>query len=292
MIEFMRSARRGRPAVAVIAGALLVASCGSADDTGSDEASEASGEDEATDDAAADGVDDADAEDDAEAEDEAEPVAANEADCSDADTELGPGLPDVAESVEQTTGDLLGDGQPDQVTTYAIGSGDDAVYLLRVETSSGYVVEASLDDATSHAPVRPLGTASIGGTREVALVVETVGASAVNVGLWALHDFDEQPCALARVTIPDHTTEPTFAVGGTVGHASGLSCGDADGDGASELVVVTAESEDGESYDWSESAWRWPGAGELAHVGEEAGTESPEELDARMGLNCPSVDAP
>ncbi len=232
--------------------------------------------------------DDSDAASAAEVEDDEPGVAV----CTSDDTQLSPGVPDAATRVEQASGDLTGDGIDDTVATYAIGEGDDAVFLLRVETATGYVVEASLDDAAAMAPVGPLGVADVGPAQGVAMVVEASGAAGVNVALWGLHDHGEGACALRPVTVPDHTVERTFGVGGTTGHASGLRCEDVSGDGGDELVVVTAERAD-DGYDWRETAWRWPGAGALEHVATDEGSVAElEELDGGLGLGCPGVEAP
>lgn len=259
---------------------------GREDEIGEDEIGEADSEEPSRDRAAAAPDADEKSAGGTDTTDETRPAA-----CTDADTRLPPELPEGVERVEESGGDLDGDGRADRVLTFAIDGGDRTTFFLRVVTASGYVVEASLDEADRMAPVRPLGTSAIGDDREVVFVVERTGASGPAVSLWALHEFDDHPCALGRVTIPDPTVPPVFPVGGTVGAAAGLACDDADGDGTAELVVTSAERTPEETYAWTRTAWRWPGAGELQSVGEESGTvDDPEQL--HPGLDCPGVEPP
>lgn len=224
----------------------------------------------------------------ADADDAGAPGAEGQAACTGADSALEPGVPDQAERVEQATGDLTGDGNDDTIITYAVGDG---VFMLRFETASGYVVEASLDDASEVAPVQPLGAASIGGDREVAWVLESTGASGVNVGLWALHEQDDHPCALLPVTIPDHTADRTFSIGGTASGFSALACGDATGDGSSELRVLRAEAAGDDQFTYQTSAWSWDGAGALTFVtGDEGTVDDPAALDDGQWTHCDGVD--
>ncbi len=244
-------------------------------------------DDEGVDDATVDDADEGDAGDDAAG------TAQVEAACTDADTNLEPGVPADAERVEQASGDLLGDGQDDTIYTYAVGDADSPTFLLRIEAASGFVVEAPLDDAAAIADVRPLGAASFGGDRDVAFVIENSGASGINVGLWALHDQPDAPCALLPVTIPDHTVSRTFAVGGSTGHASNLACRDFTGDGATELIVTEAEADGDGHYDWRQSAWSWHDGGELLDAGLAEGTVADlADLGDQLGADCPGVDLP
>lgn len=235
-----------------------------------------------------------DGSDDAATEQDGARIEPVEAPCTADDTMLEPEPPPIAERVEEATGDLTGDGHPDRIITYAIVAGEHVNFFLRFVAASGYVVEVPLDDVREITPLRPLGAAAIGSAREVAFVLEGSGAAAAGVSLWALHDLEGQPCALMRVTIPDHTISPLFPVGGTVGSASGLACDDIDGSGTDELVVrsLTPSEDDPDGwYDWSEQAWSWPGAGELQFVGEDSGRASVDELDG-FGLDCPGVAEP
>lgn len=277
-----------RVTVGLLAGALMLASCGSTDESEAPEQASEPGDEPQAEEGAASARDDPPSDDTDAGEDAA--VAAD-APCSAEDTNLQPEPPENAQDVRQAAGDLLGDGRTDQVLTYAVDTGDDRSHWLRLVTDTGYVVELPLDDASSMAPVQPLGITSIGADREVAFVVEGSGTAGVNVGLWALHDASG-PCQPARVSLPDHTAGPTFHVGATQQRASGLTCGDVHGDGRPELVVTEAERADGDGYDWRQSAWHWPGGGELQFVEDDQGTV--DDLDELEGLelDCPTVETP
>lgn len=257
-----------------------------------DEGSSVPDDDARADDATQDGTGDRDA-DDRDADGGSAGTAQVEAACTDADTNLEPGVPPAAERVEQASGDLTGDGRDDTIITYAVGDADRPTFLLRIEAASGYVVEVPLDGASASADVRPLGAASFGGDRDVAFVIEGAGASGINVGLWALHDLADQPCALAPVSGPDHADARTFAIGGSTGHASNMACEDRTGDDEPELVVVEAQADGDGGYTWRESAWSWPDGGELLGAGVADGTVAElSELSSRFGADCPGVDLP
>ncbi len=258
-----------------------------------DEGADDSGADAGDGDGSVDGDDQDGGDASADGGDDSAGTAHFEAPCTDADTNLEAGVPAAAERVEQATGDLTGDGQDDTILTYAIGDPDSPTFLLRIEAASGYVVEVPLDDASAIADVRPLGAASFGGDRDVAFVVEDSGASGINVGLWALHDQPDAPCALLPVTVPDHTVSRTFAVGGSTGHASSLACDDYTGDGATELIVTEAEADGDGGYTWREVAFFWHDGGELLDAGLDDGTVAElSDLDAQLGADCPGVDLP
>jgi hypothetical protein len=211
--------------------------------------------------------------------------------CTAADTGLDAALPPEAERVEQAAGDLTGDGQADQIITYAIGSGADSIFYLRVVTASGYVVERELDEASAMAPVAPLGAAALGGDREVTFVLESSGASGFNVALFGLHDWDDDPCALLPVTIPDHTVPRAFPVGGSVGQASGLGCDEVGGQPA--LLVTTAQQNAGGEHDWHQTSWRWFDAGALEFVDEDSTVVASGDTLPGVGeVACPGVAAP
>ncbi len=200
------------------------------------------------------------------------------------------------ERVEETIGDLDGDDAPDQLTTYAFETDGETHFVFRVHLASGFFDEVILDQADSIAPVRPLGTAAIGSGRPVAFVVESSGASTLNVSLWGLHDNRDDPCSLGRVTIPDHTVPVVFPIGGSAGSGAGLECRDVDGDGTAELVEHDVLRAEGETYDATLRAWTWPGAGALQFVGEETDTYERPEDDDRIGaaysFDCPGVEEP
>lgn len=196
--------------------------------------------------------------------------------------------PDTVERFEEAAGDLTGDGQPDRLITYAAADGG---FHLRVETAAGFMTETTLDHATAMAPVAPLGAAALGGDREVAFIVESAGPSGLGISLWGLHDRDDDPCALGRVTIPDHTAPVTFTVGGTVGQASGLGCSEVAG--APALLVRTAEQTGDGAYAWTETAWRWLDRDALIFVAaDEQSIPEGDDLPGVGVLECTGVATP
>ncbi|MCC5948411.1 MAG: hypothetical protein JJT89_08125 [Nitriliruptoraceae bacterium] len=296
------------PVLSVALAALVLAGCGPADLTSADPTDEAAA-DEATDEPtepdepADDPAEDEDADEPEEgdpAQDDADPDGSTDAEaagepttaCTDADTMLEAGVPDIAERVEQVTGDLTGDGLDDTVTTYAIGDDDDAVFLLRMETASGFVVERSLDDATALAAVQPLGVRALGGTRGVAFVIEQTSASGPLIGLYALHDTPDAGCALLPVTIPDTSTSRLFAVGGSVSTLSGLRCVEGT-DGAGALAVTDARSDGADGYDWVSGTYTWPDGGELLDADLALGEgDDLDTIEDRLGFACGDMTLP
>lgn len=217
-------------------------------------------------------------------------IAAADAPCTAADSRLEPTVTDQASRVQEATADLDGDGADDRVVTYAIEGEDSAVFMLRVITAAEYVVEASLDQASPSAPVEPLGAATIGVDRDVVLVAEGAGASALLVSVWGFAEFDGAPCALVRLPTGDRSE--LIAVGGSMAAAGGLACRDVTDDGRSELVVTTAERTADDQWQWHEQAWSWTGSPELEPVAEHTGVvETQEELAPRLGLDCPGVQS-
>lgn len=204
-------------------------------------------------------------------------------------------LAEDVEQVERVEVDLDADGRPDEVTTYSFEIDGVTTFVLRVELASGYFDEEVLTEASEVAPVGPLGAAEIGADRPALFVVESTGASTFNVSLWGLHEFDDNPCTLGRITVADHEAPLVFAIGGNVSRASGLECRDVDGDGVPELVEQFAQTDDQETYQWTEVASTWPGAGALRFVAEEAGTyETPDDdelIEGLYSLDCPGVRA-
>lgn len=224
--------------------------------------------------------------------DEDQPVATEiDSPCDADDTRLDAELPVDAERIEQTVGDLTGDGMQDEVITYAMSSGDATTYYLRVVTGSGYVVERQLEDASDLAPVQPLGAAALGGDREVAFVLESAGASGFNIALFGLHDLDDEPCPLLPVTIADHTVARQFTIGGTVGASSGLGCAEVGGTPA--LTVTQAERSSDGGYEWTRAAYHWPDAGELRFADDDvAAIPEGEDVPGVGILDCPGMTLP
>ncbi|MGI9017167.1 MAG: cell wall-binding repeat-containing protein [Euzebya sp.] len=220
--------------------------------------------------------------------------SATTASCDPASSQVGTEPPGEATRVEQVVSDLDGDDRPDRLTTYALADGQGGeTFFLHVRLANDFAAQRELD-ADSTADVRPLGAAPIGEGRPVAFVVEQVGASTINVSLFGLHDFFDDPCALGRVTIGDHTVPPQFPIYS----GNGLQCRDFDGDGAPELVVrqVSGNSPDASEFEWTEEAYTWPGGGALQFVDRTEGTfsspEDDEEIQSFSNLDCPGVEAP
>ena len=211
--------------------------------------------------------------------------------CRGDDTMLSADLPAEAEYVQAATGDLTGDGQPDELITYALDFGDAPIFYLRIATASGYIAERELEAAVDLYPVMPLGAASLGGDREVAFVLEGSGASGFGVSLFALHDWDDDPCALLPVTIADHTVPRMFPIGGTVGQSSGLGCGEEGGVPA--LTVTNAQQSSDGGYDWTRFSYHWPDAGELQFAADEmAVIPEGDDIPGVGELDCAGMSLP
>lgn len=213
------------------------------------------------------------------------PVGAGcEADLGTAATDL----PNGREVTNQATGDLDGDGEDDQLSTFKVSLGEDeAIWMLHVVAATGFAAEVELGEADAMANVRPLGTVPIGDGLHAALVVEGVGASNELVSLWGLHDWDDDPCALGRLTVADDMSPLTYPVGGTAGEAHGLRCVEADG--APALAVTTTTPTNDDQTDWSSQVIAWSGAGALNLVGSDQGQVSTSEAAAYTGINCPDI---
>lgn len=199
-------------------------------------------------------------------------------------------VPNGAEHVAEASGDLDGDGADDRLVTWAVTLGDDQVdHRLRVVTASGRVAEAALDRAGPMADVRPLGTVPVGDGVSGALVVEDVGASSQQVSLWGLHAFDDDPCALGRLTVADDSYPVTFPVGATAATKAGLWCHEVDGTPTLTVRTATVDPEDDRRFDWQSADLVWSGAGALQMVSRDSGTVSAAEADGYGTLACPGI---
>ncbi len=173
-----------------------------------------------------------------------------------------------------------GDGQHDQLTTYEIDSQGGIFFVLHVVTAEGYATRMILDEASGLSDVRPLGTATIGEGRPVAFVVENVGASTINVAVLGIHDHLDDPCALGRVTLGDHTAALQFPIGS----GNGLQCRDVDADGTDELVArQVSPTDDSTTHEWAEQAYTWGGDAGLRTVLTDDGTFTSPQDDATIG---------
>jgi hypothetical protein len=121
-------------------------------------------------------------------------------------------------------------------------------------------------------------------------VLESVGASGQNVALFALHDWDDEPCAFGPVTIPDHTVPRTFAIGGTVGQSSGIGCTEVAGVPA---LTVSEATQSSDGYDWMWSAWHWFDHGALEFAADDlASIPQGGNLPGVGQLDCPGLSLP
>jgi hypothetical protein len=144
----------------------------------------------------------------------------------------GGSLPTDATDISHVSGDLDGNGGADAVTVYKSGGAGQ----LLVELGANGTTAAPITDLEPSDPVGPraLGTARVGGDRDIAFVRVGSGASTNLVALYGMRG-----CELVRLTLPGH--DP-FAIGGTVTHLDGLQCADG------VLRVNSATTEDGETY--------------------------------------------
>lgn len=201
-------------------------------------------------------------------------------------------VPNGAERVREEVGDLDGDDTPDRLVTWAVTLGDgETVFHLRVVTGSGYVAERELTEAGAMADVRPLGTVPIGDGHRAALVVEDAGASAELVSVWGLHDWEDEPCSLGRLTIADDAAPVVFPVGATAGTSNGLACTEVEG--VSTLSTRTATASDGGgTHHWEQVDLHWEGAGALRTANRDEGTFSADDprREAFASLDCAGLD--
>lgn len=200
-------------------------------------------------------------------------------------------LPNGAERPTEVTGDIDGDGTDDTLSTWQLTMGDEEVlHHLHVATASGYADQAEIVGASSMANIRPLGTVPIGDGLMAALVVEGVGASAELVSLWGLHDFTDEPCSLARLTVGDDSAPLAYPVGGTAGNASGMRCTEVDGVPALAVTTITPASDGVGDFAWESQVLQWSGAGALDVVDTRSGTESIDKIAEYSGINCPGIN--
>jgi len=156
----------------------------------------------------------------------------------------------IAEPPEVTdlataTGDLDGDQQPDELSSYRDADG---AWHLRVRLQAGGGADLAVP-TVGDAGVQVVGGADVDGDGIDELWARTgAGASAAIVGLAQLVD-----CGLVRTTFAGG--EPAeFAVGGTVGTAAGLECR---ADGARRVLTSYTATNTGEdryevvALDWA-----------------------------------------
>lgn len=174
-------------------------------------------------------------------------------------------------------GDLDGDGALDELITYQAGPDD---WRLRIVFADGGGADAGIVDAVDFTPPRPLGGFDIDadGSDEVFLTVGS-GASAAQVGF-----FDVVDCVATRVTLSG--APAAFAVGGSVGTVSGLSC---PGDGTINRNFAQYVADD--TYEGGFEPFRLDGSVLTGFPGDGAGFTAAEAF-ALAVLDCGSLSMP
>jgi len=142
-------------------------------------------------------------------------------------------VPDEAQEVTELDGDADGDGNDDELRTYRVGEEE---WHLQVELAADGGSDLVLP--TFGGGVGLIGGADVDGDGTDEVWARTgSGASATIVGLATLVD-----CTLERVTFPTGELAE-LPIGGSVGTASGLVCGDA------VVTAYTATSTEGSTYE-------------------------------------------
>jgi hypothetical protein len=176
------------------------------------------------------------------------------------------------------TGDLDGNGGADAVSVYESGGAAHVLVQLGANgTASTTIADA---DASDQVSPRALGTARIGGDRDVAFVRVGSGASTSNVALYTVNG-----CNLVRLT---WSGQNSFPIGGTVTHLDGLQCVNGG------LRINSATSDDGATYNTSTQQAQ-PQNDTLVPVGQaQTGTMTSADpgLNALGTLDCQGVEAP
>lgn len=202
--------------------------------------------------------------------------------------------PVSAINVSHVDSDFNGDGKADTLTVYGTGTVQQpSPYHLQIQLSGslGAVDDVIADAATDNSQVvKALGgadvTASAGlppdGSGAEAFIQVGSGASDALVGVFQLIG-----CKITRLTGPS-----LFPIGGSVTHLDGLRC---DGTaGGVRLVQLSATSNDGVSYDATESRLQVQNAAFIP-LGDPI-TTTVEASDPRLqgfsSLSCPGVLSP
>jgi hypothetical protein len=201
--------------------------------------------------------------------------------------------------VSHAGADLDGDGITDAVTVYGTGTiTQPSPYHVQVglADSRGTVDTVIADAATdNNQVVKALGGADI--TASAGLPPDGSGAELfIDVGSGASDHlvgvFQLIGCSLARLTGPQGAQLSLFAIGGSVTHLDGLRC---DGTaGGQRLVQLSATSNDGVSYDTTETRLQvQAGAFSVldSPITKTINSNDPQ-LQGFSDLNCPGVQTP
>lgn|GEM_PF-5761980 len=207
--------------------------------------------------------------------------------------------PSNAVHVSRATADVDGDGQPDTVVVYGTGTVDQpAPYHVQVQFAAGKgIVDTVIEDAGNDGTqlVKALGAAEISaraglppdGTGAEVFVTVGSGASSSVVGI-----YQYGSCVLLRLLAEGSGAPATFPVGGTVTHYGTLRC---DGTaGGQRLVVMSAQSDDGVTYQTSEQPLQVQEGHLVADGPPVTGTSdaSAPSLERFTHLDCPGVMQP
>jgi hypothetical protein len=174
-----------------------------------------------------------------------------------------PPVPPLPGDVESVRGDVDGDGLDDAVAIAAQDDGPHLVVALAAGGGGELVLDAGAD---------PLGDAAVNGIADVngdgaGEIWATVGSGA-STRLHGLFRLDG--CAPAAVRLDG--APAVFAVGGSVGATGGVRCDDIDGNGAlDEVVVLAAQSSDGQTYDTTTTGYVLGPDGTLSQVTQQPG---------------------
>ncbi len=193
-------------------------------------------------------------------------------------------LPTNTAALSEAGGDVDGDGRADVLSTYLV---DDAEWHLHVELARGGGADVALDAFASEA-VTVLGGADVDGDGADEIWARTgAGASATILGLARFAN-----CTLTQVTfIGGRPAE--FAIGGSVGTASGLAC-EVDDDVEvvpdAHLTAFTATNSGDDQYEIEATGYTLDGA-VLVRTGTETTSVSSRDPAFRRatGFGCGSL---
>jgi hypothetical protein len=194
--------------------------------------------------------------------------------------------PAAAVRVSEAPGDFDGDGQPDVLVTYGLGTdASPEPWHLRLEPATGNPIDVELPSPVAPVPVQALGGTDLSGdgTPEPFAVVAG-GTSLLLVGVFQLG-----LCTLTRVTGPDGQPS-ALPVEAEANHRRGIRC-----DGA-RVFTRTADSDDGVTFRTGEGRLRFSGAALVPDGAPALGTLTSPADDAAIAsystIDCPGVVTP
>lgn len=194
--------------------------------------------------------------------------------------------PNTAVRVSEAPGDFDGDGQPDVLVTYGLGTdASPEPWHLRLEPATGNPVDIELPSPVAPVPVQALGGADLSGDgKPEAFAVVAGGTSVLLVGVFRLG-----LCTLTRVIGPDGQPS-ALAVQAEVNHRRGIRC-----DGA-RVFTRTADSDDGVTFRTGEGRLRFSDNALVPDGAPSLGSlTSPADdpvIAAYSTIQCPGVATP